>query len=289
MPSGVYKRKPHTEETKRKIGIRSKIFHNKPEIKMKSREIALRRWQDPKEREKLSKPCSEEAKANMKGHSGVYIKTEEHRRKLGDAIRGEKNYQYGTHKSQEFKDKVSKALKGKKAWNKNLTKETDERVAKISQSLKGYIPWNKNLKGCQIPSEETKRKMSISHIGMHFTEEHRKNMSEAQKGKNLSKEHRKKISKSMSGENSFNWRGGISFEPYSPEFNRQLKELIRQRDGYQCQLCGMPECENIRKLDVHHIDYNKLNCLPSNLISLCRRCNAKVNYNREYWEEYFRS
>ena len=25
-----------------------------------------------------------------------------------------------------------------------------------------------------------------------------------------------------------------------------------------------------------------------NLVSLCRRCNAKVNFNRDFWEEYFR-
>ena len=95
------------------------------------------------------------------------------------------------------------------------------------------------------------------------------------------------MSESRKREKHPNWQGGISFEPYSIQFNKELKELIRRRDNYQCQICGMLEVENIRKLDVHHINYNKKNCLPSNLISLCRKCHIKTNTNREYWKEYF--
>lgn len=39
---------------------------------------------------------------------------------------------------------------------------------------------------------------------------------------------------------------------------------------------------------VHHINYNKRNNNPSNLISLCRRCHSKTNFNREYWLNYFK-
>jgi len=114
-----------------------------------------------------------------------------------------------------------------------------------------------------------------------FTKEHRRKMSESRKGEGNSMYGRR-------GGNCPNWQGGISFEPYSPEFNRQLKELIRNRDNYQCQICGMPECENIYKLHIHHIDYNKKNLNPINLISLCTSCHTKTNYKREYWEAYFR-
>jgi len=45
----------------------------------------------------------------------------------------------------------------------------------------------------------------------------------------------------------------------------------------------------IRKGNViHHIDYNKLNCQSNNLICLCKKCNSKVNFNRDYWYAYFR-
>ncbi len=84
------------------------------------------------------------------------------------------------------------------------------------------------------------------------------------------------------------WLGGKSFEPYTLGFNRQLKELIRMRDGYTCQICGLPENENLRALVCHHIDYEKTNVMPNNLISLCNACHAKTNINRQYWTKYFR-
>ena len=42
------------------------------------------------------------------------------------------------------------------------------------------------------------------------------------------------------------------------------------------------------KLDVHHIDYDKTNCDPNNLVSLCDSCHAKTGFgNRERWKMYF--
>lgn len=89
----------------------------------------------------------------------------------------------------------------------------------------------------------------------------------------------------VSGNKNPNWRGGISCEGYPFNFNDELKELIRKRDDYKCQLCGCPQEECIKKLAVHHIDYNKENLNPKNLITLCIKCNSKVNYNRTHWKE----
>jgi len=96
------------------------------------------------------------------------------------------------------------------------------------------------------------------------------------------------LGKDQKGEKNHNYIDGRSFEPYLEEFNNELKELIRSRDGYKCQKCGCSEIENGEKLSVHHIDYDKKNCLPSNLISLCRRCNSEVNKNRRHWTQCFR-
>ncbi len=89
-----------------------------------------------------------------------------------------------------------------------------------------------------------------------------------------------------------NWKGGKSFEPYSIEFTNELREHIRKRDKYTCQNCGMTEEEHLivfgQVLSVHHIDYDKKNCKEENLISLCNQCNTKANFNRKYWEEYFK-
>jgi len=86
-------------------------------------------------------------------------------------------------------------------------------------------------------------------------------------------------------ENNANWRGGISFEPYSFEFNTKLKDEIRRRDSYTCQICG--KLETKRKSCVHHIDYNKKNNSEENLIALCTSCHGITNFNREHWKEYF--
>jgi len=91
----------------------------------------------------------------------------------------------------------------------------------------------------------------------------------------------------MMGDKHPNWQGGKSYEPYTSAFNKGLKESIRQRDGYKCQRCDVHEMECKTKLSIHHIDYVKANTFPSNLTSLCRSCNAKVNNDRIYWTKYF--
>jgi hypothetical protein len=93
----------------------------------------------------------------------------------------------------------------------------------------------------------------------------------------------------MNGKNNGNYINGKSREPYPLLFNKQLKERIRVRDNFICQLCGVPELECNKRLTVHHIDYNKKNCNGNNLISLCKGCNSKVNSNRDYWLEYFKN
>jgi len=87
------------------------------------------------------------------------------------------------------------------------------------------------------------------------------------------------------GENAPGWKGGISFEIYPKEWNNKLKQLIRERDNYICQECGISDKERI--LHIHHIDYNKNNNELINLITLCNVCHAKTNWNRSKWQDYY--
>lgn len=93
------------------------------------------------------------------------------------------------------------------------------------------------------------------------------------------------------GDKSSNWKNGESIKPYSPDFNEKLKLEIRERDDFTCQLCGITEEEHIivfgNVLHIHHIDYDKMKCDKNKLITLCCSCNSRVNFNREYWQEYF--
>jgi len=92
----------------------------------------------------------------------------------------------------------------------------------------------------------------------------------------------------LRGENSYNWQGGISFNPYPENWTEQLREYIRNRDYQTCQNCGKTKEQEERNLCVHHIDYDKENLDENNLITLCLSCHIKTNYSREYWEEMFK-
>lgn len=92
-----------------------------------------------------------------------------------------------------------------------------------------------------------------------------------------------------SGENNHLWRGGTS-TIYPKIWNNQLKENIRNRDQRRCQF---PDCEyedslgTNKRLDVHHIDGNKLDCREENLISLCHPHHMAVEKSPKSWENTF--
>lgn len=118
-------------------------------------------------------------------------------------------------------------------------------------------------------------------------EEWRKNLSIAHKGKILSEEHRKNIALSMEkkwanglfdgvhkGKNNWHWRGGVE-KPYPREFEK-IKDYIRERDKYMCQICGK-HLHKKRDSHIHHIDGNKKHNNEENLILLCIICHGKIH------------
>lgn len=143
-------------------------------------------------------------------------------------------------------------------------------------------------------SEETRNKISLGNIGKSRglgkikSEEHKQKIAQSKKGKKrkiFSKEWKQSIAKSKIGDKNPNWNSGSSFEEYGIEFNKELKQLILERDNYTCQC---PDCEGkSTKLDTHHIDYNKKNNKPENLIILCMCCHMKTNFKRVYWLNYY--
>ena len=161
---------------------------------------------------------------------------------------GKKSSFVGRKHSDESKNKISLALKG----NHNFSgwHHTDAAKLKMSKAKEGYIPCCSGMKH----SIATRIKMSKNHAD-YTLDKHP------------------------------NWRGGLSFGKYCFEWTRNLKKFIKERDGYKCL---NPVCfKNSKKLDVHHIDYNKKNCNPDNLITLCTSCNAKANYDRPWYKEWY--
>ncbi len=91
----------------------------------------------------------------------------------------------------------------------------------------------------------------------------------------------------LSGANNPAWKGGISFEPYCPKFNKDLKRRVRAYFENRCMACGKTTEENQKLLACHHVEYNKSACCdgePVHFAALCQSCHARTNHNRARWE-----
>lgn len=89
------------------------------------------------------------------------------------------------------------------------------------------------------------------------------------------------------GSSGSNWKGGVSYEPYCPIWSdKEYKKDIRERDNNKCL---NPYCcsKNPNDLTIHHIDYNKKNCSPYNLVTVCRSCNGMANKDREWHTAWY--
>jgi HNH endonuclease. len=84
-----------------------------------------------------------------------------------------------------------------------------------------------------------------------------------------------------SGERNPNWNGGTRSEEYPASFY-DIRRKILHRDGFTC---AVPMCRSTSsKVCVHHIDYDKKNCVETNLISACPSCNSRANFSRLLWK-----
>ena len=197
--------------------------------------------------------------------TGIYKhkpRSEETKRKIGEAHKSKKL-------SEEHKNKLKVPHIGSGIYVR--TKETRQN---ISKSRKG-----KKL------LEETKSKIGKTLKGRKKSEETKIKIKNALKGHFVSEETKRKLSESNIGSKSSLWKGGKSFEPYTTDWTKTLKKSIRERDHYICQLCSSSQGDI--NFSVHHIDYNKSNCNPNNLITLCKSCHIKTNNHRKFWTRYF--
>ena len=169
-------------------------------------------------------------------------------------------------------------VKGHNSRGKILSPETRQL---ISENRAGKCCGENNPNYGKHPSEETRKRMSTNHsdlsgennpnYGKHHSPEIRQLISDANTGTQV-------------GEDNPNWNGGTSKLPYCSIWTPWLKEEIKERDKHQCM---NPSCSSTEDLCIHHINYDKKNCSTNNLITLCRSCNAKANFNREHWKEFY--
>ena len=72
------------------------------------------------------------------------------------------------------------------------------------------------------------------------------------------------------------WKGGVADWDYASDW-KTIARQIRDRDEWTCQDCGERRKRWGHSLHVHHIDENKLNNDPSNLVSLCALCHRDAH------------
>ena len=171
----------------------------------------------------------------------------------------------------------------KPAWNKGIPRSQDVKDA-ISKANKGKLAGDKN------PSKrpEVKKKLSDGKKG-------KKNPNF---GMVFSKERRKKYSKLFSGNRNPNWKGGLSLVARQARrcFNyRQWHSDVFTRDDFTCQICGKRggklEADHYPKLFITIFQENKIETLEeainceefwniNNGRTLCKNCHQKYGKKR---------
>jgi hypothetical protein len=202
--------------------------------------------------------------------------TEETRRKISEAHKGKQI-------SPEQRAKQSASMKNYWASHEHPLKgshATEEQKERNRKAHIGKQCGEKNPMWGKHPSEETRKKLSAVHKGRILTDKQKKLISELAIERYKNPEERDKLA----GENGSNWRGGRSFEPYCPKFNNARKDHVRAKFNHACVLCG--KAEGQRKLDIHHIDYNKMQGCDGHewaLVPLCASCHIKTHRDRHTW------
>lgn len=149
----------------------------------------------------------------------------------------------------------------KPAWNKGLTKETNEKLRRLSESrmgegnpMFGKDAWNKGL------SKETNEKLAHVSELMHarvLSEETRQRMREAKLG--------------LAGEETNNWKGGNSYTNHAG-YEVNYKGYKHRQIAEEC-LGKKLHTKDV----VHHLDGDKTHNSPENLIVLSPSSHSKLH------------
>ena len=227
-------------------------------------------------------PRSEESRRKQSETTKGIPKSSEHRRNISE---GNKKF-YSSPDGEIKKQKMSKRFRKltiddvKEAielYNSGMSRNELARRFKVSApTMSGYL----HEAGLQMRSlSEAQRLVYETKEPYKRTSEHKSQMSRVKIDFWNDLENRAKVS----GLNSVHYKHGKSKEPYPIGFNSFVKQKTRERDGFKCRWCGKTEAENDKKLAIHHVDANKENLGPFNLISFCNSCNSAELHYREMW------
>ena len=203
-----------------------------------------------------------------------YKQTEEHKRKVSEALKGKRI-------SEEHRKKISQTQRGKhnspQTEFKKGHKQSEETIKKRILKQMGHKPTNTkpnsgSFKKGQKSWNEGKTNLAnlYSNYGM--------------KGKHQSEESKRKMAKTRGGkykgENSHTWKGGItpinSLIRHSPEYKLWRKSVF-ERDNYTCRFCG----QRGKVIHADHIKsfslFPELRFAIDNGRTLCKECHLKTD------------
>jgi hypothetical protein len=251
--------------------------------------ISRRRSQSLKENHpRKGIPMSDEQKTKIKDSLKKRYQTQEHHSK-------------GTTRTDDEKEKISKGLRQRYQTQehhlkgKQLSKDHKEKLRKLSSKPRKYLDeLIHSLADDYVYFDDSIEELAKNYEITSKTMIPRLMNKAVEKGfitrEQYESAESRKRSQNATGEHNANFNNWSSLLPYSPEFDKLAPE-IRERDNHTCQVCDKKEKENGRALDVHHIDYNKDNNDPTNLISLCLECHSPTSgankTTRKVWTELF--
>lgn len=158
-------------------------------------------------------------------------------------------------------------------WETRREHGTDKRTAEANSkavatrmSRGSYVPWNK---------------------GKPLSKAHRDKWLKSMRAKSP-EEHRVRLSKMVKTRRARGSYPKPDPSRHTKFFRSVLAKMVRERDGYKCQNCFT--LGRSQDFDVHHIDEQKQNDDPMNLILLCKACHCRVTMSsrRAYWMRKFR-
>lgn len=196
----------------------------------------------------------------------------------------------GKPRPKEMIDRVAAKIKENYATGKtvhwNLGKSVpEERKVRQSNKMKENYATGKIIHPMlgKHHTKESKEKIRIGKTGVPMSDIGKMH----KRGKVASESTRQKMSESHIGGY---WYGNVRYydNPYCEKWTENLRERVRAFFNYTCFECGVKQ--NGRKINVHHVHYDKKTCCngsPHDLVPLCPECHTKTNFNRDYWEDHF--
>jgi len=166
--------------------------------------------------------------------------------------------------------------KGYAPWNKGLTYECPK--------LRGRPSWNSGLKGYKAGEEHHRYGRKINpltskKISDTVKKRWKDTIGYGMSGKCHSDEAKLKMSKAKLGEKSRTWKGGISKNKYGGGFTKCFRDKVRTAHGWICVM----SLEKHNILHVHHIDCNKSNHSPDNLMPLRADIHMMIHADEGFW------